>query len=127
MTEDTLNMFDNIVQLVDQETNTHPPNSQAMGSTSEPPKRKGGEGTQRPSTSRARRPNRPKTRPPTMPTVTPIHSKARVQKSIRFRPALVAQLEEHLHSLALTGNERSIQDVMNEALDLWLQTNAQSK
>ena len=51
-----------------------------------------------------------------------ILSKARIQKSIRFRPELIARLDEYFYQRELKGEEEvSIQYVQNEALKLWLE------
>jgi hypothetical protein len=133
MTDEALNMFDNIVQLVDQETCNKHARAKTATSSFEQAKPEAGEGTKpddaqnRPPTSSSSRTRLPKPELHTKPNASPIHSKARVQKSIRFRPAIVAELEEHLRSLEFAGNQRSLQDVMNDALELWLQTHARSK
>jgi hypothetical protein len=56
-----------------------------------------------------------------LPTIRS-HAKAKVQKTVRFRPDVIAELDEHLES-RLPGDERSFQDVMHEALELWLNAN----
>lgn len=55
------------------------------------------------------------------------YAKATVQKTIRFRPTLIAQLDDHLLSLKREGRERTLTNVMNNALELWLDTNAKPK
>ena len=52
-----------------------------------------------------------------------VHSKARVQKTVRFLPHLITQLDEYLRALPL-GQELSFQDVANEALQMWLDRHA---
>jgi hypothetical protein len=48
-------------------------------------------------------------------------SRARIQKSIRFLPQLIAQFEEHARKEEAAGRRPpSVQDAMNEALGLWL-------
>lgn len=130
MTDEARNMFDSIVDLVDAETGSN--ESPSAEETTEKPKRKAGEGNQK--SEKPRKPAQSISRSSRAPTTTQIddssrpellraHSKARVQKSVRFRPALIAELDEHLRSLEIAGQERSIQDVMNEALELWLDKN----
>ncbi|MEZ6103774.1 MAG: hypothetical protein R3E01_32920 [Pirellulaceae bacterium] len=51
-------------------------------------------------------------------------AKASVQKTIRFRPALIAEWESYVHNQRLTGAKpMTFQDVQNEALELWLNQN----
>lgn len=48
-------------------------------------------------------------------------ARARIQKSIRFLPNLIAQFEEHCRAEEMEGRKPiSIQDALNEALDMWL-------
>ena len=48
-------------------------------------------------------------------------SRARIQKSIRFLPQLIAQFEEHVRKEEAEGRRPpSVQNAMNEALELWL-------
>ena len=51
-----------------------------------------------------------------------VHSKARIQKSIRFLPDLIVELENHLRSLP-PEDEQSLQTIMNDALRMWLSKN----
>lgn len=54
------------------------------------------------------------------------HAKARVQKSIRFLPHLIVKLDEYLATEDAEGG-RTIQTVMNQALELWLKTNVRKR
>jgi hypothetical protein len=51
-----------------------------------------------------------------------MYAKATVQKTIRFHPRLIAELEAHMRKQELDGgNPIPFQQVQNEALDLWLE------
>ena len=70
------------------------------------------------------------TEPPRMEpsTQSRTFAKARIQKSIRFRPELIDQLEQLIVQLELSGNDvPSIQSVMNEALAMWLHSRDSTK
>jgi|GEM_PF-6217319 len=48
-------------------------------------------------------------------------SRARIQKSIRFLPQLIAQYEEHVRKEESAGRRPpTLQDTMNDAMGLWL-------
>jgi hypothetical protein len=50
------------------------------------------------------------------------YAKATVQKTIRFHPKLIAELEAHTRKQELDGEKPiPFQQVQNEALDLWLE------
>ena len=50
-------------------------------------------------------------------------SKARIQKSIRFRPELIARLDTYCRKLEAEGQEAiSNQRAQNEALEMWLES-----
>ena len=81
--------------------------------------------TQRESRKReqGRRAKKRATAQPPAPQPLPLpHVKARVQKTVRFRPELIARFEEHLRSREQSGAGLSFQDAMNEALEAWLAT-----
>ena len=60
---------------------------------------------------------------PQLPDATPLsHSKARVQKTVRFLPQLITEVDAYLKAQA-PGQERSFQDIANEALREWLDSN----
>ena len=76
-------------------------------------------------------PKTPKTKPNTSkanhqekddtPDFTRTMAKARIQKSIRFRPDLIAKLEKYRRLQEEEGKSQiSIQDAQNEALAMWL-------
>ena len=59
--------------------------------------------------------------PDVSPDFTRTMAKARVQKSIRFRPDLIARLEKFRRNEEEEGRTPvSIQDAQNEALAMWL-------
>ena len=52
-------------------------------------------------------------------------SKATVQKTVRFHPKLIAQLDAYTRAEEARGERaKSFQQIQNEALELWLQRNA---
>ena len=69
---------------------------------------------------------RPATTPkePTQQVLPLPHVKARVQKTVRFRPELIARFEEHLRIQEQTGTALTFQNAMNEALEAWLASEA---
>ena len=81
----------------------------------------------------ARKPGKNRKGPPTLAdkqrrrvseqNAVPAHPKARIQKSIRFLPHLILQLDEYLRTLP-PDDELSLQTVMNDALEMWLQANS---
>lgn len=71
--------------------------------------------------------------PPVQPPSAPLpveraYARATVQKTIRFHPRLIAELDAYLRDQNL-HEERpvSIQHVQNEALDLWLERNVRGR
>jgi hypothetical protein len=64
---------------------------------------------------------------PTVP-VERAYAKATVQKTIRFHPRLIAELDAYFRE-QMVNHDRpvSIQHVQNEALDLWLERNVRSR
>jgi hypothetical protein len=52
------------------------------------------------------------------------YAKATVQKTIRFHPRLIAELEAYTRQQELDGEKPlAIQQIQNEALDFWLEKN----
>jgi hypothetical protein len=67
----------------------------------------------------------PEAPPTSLDDLTRTYAKATVQKTIRFHPKLIAELDAYLRSVERGGGKPvTFQSVQNEALALWLERNA---
>ncbi|MCS7466301.1 hypothetical protein NZK35_06380 [Stieleria sp. ICT_E10.1] len=52
-------------------------------------------------------------------------AKSVIQKTVRFKPTLIAQLEDWIRRQEADGNvQTTFQQIQNEALELWLDRNS---
>jgi len=62
------------------------------------------------------------------PELKHAYSQSRIQKTVRFRPKLIAELQKYFREQeAAERDVPSFQDVQNDALELWLQKHVRPK